>query len=114
MKIKLCSLVLVQTKILMRMRRSDTKMESGSRKAAADRANLIMMFRHATTDRADLIGQLQQRKLVRPRFKEGWVSESGSDFSLKSRLNPGLSGNVAECKIGGSVSDELAPHGQRG
>ena len=71
-----------------------------------------MMFRHAETGGADFTGQPQQRKpLVRPRFKEGWVSESGSDFSSKSRLNPGLSGNVAECKVGGSVSDVLAPHG---
>ena len=80
------------------MRRSNAKMESGSGKAAADRADLIMMFRHAGMGAANLIGQPQQRKLVRPRFKGGWVSENGSDFSSKSRLNPDLSGNVAEYK----------------
>jgi len=102
MKIKLCSLVSVKTIILMRMRHSDVKMDMEEReeRRQAERA-LLMMFAHARTGRADLTGQPQQRKpLVRPRFKEGWVSEGGSDFSSKSRLNPDLSGNIAECKVG--------------
>ena len=86
----------------MRMRHSDVKMDMEEREGQrrAERT-LLMMFRHAETGGADFTGQPQQRRsLVRPRFKEGRVSESGSDFSSKSRLNPSLSGNVAECKVG--------------
>ena len=62
MKIKLCSLVSVKTIILLRMRRSDdVKMDSENGMAGTDREDIIMMFRHARMDTADLIRHSQQR-----------------------------------------------------
>ena len=60
MKIKLCSLVSVKTIILLRMRRSDVKMDSENERAVTDRADLIMMFRHAGMDTAELIRHSRQ------------------------------------------------------
>ena len=100
--------------ILLRMTSNDVKMDSENKRAGTGREDIIVMFRHARMDRADLHIKGTSARLMRPCLKEGRVSEGGSDFSFKSRLNPGLSGNVAECKIGGSVSDELPPHGWQG
>ena len=54
-------MVSVKTIILLRMERSDVKMDGGNERAVIDRADLIMMFGHARMDTADLIRHSQHR-----------------------------------------------------